>query len=226
MQGEGGRDPAPDLLEPTPVELRRAGVVAVDVTDCDREAVHTALLDKLLGFARLGRCATQGFACLILVALHPAELGLDSDTAGTHRAHHGPSEGQVRGEGEIRAVDHHCLHPAVGGALYEALVPSMVELHKDLDRGGLGRGSEGSHEPPATRRSQGRRAHEDYRRRTIGLGRPDHSLEAQEVVAGKRTDGPACFLRPAQYLSEPGLRCGFHRACASFASSYTGHWSL
>src|SRR5215212_6969530 len=219
MQGEGSRDPAPDLLEPTPVELKRAGVVAVDVANCDREAVHAALLDKLLGFARLGRRATQGFVCFILMALHPAELGLDSDAAGAHRAHHGPSEGQVLGEGEHRAVGHHCLHPAVGGALYEALVPGMVELHEDLGRGSLGRGSEGPHEPPSALRPEGRRTHEDYRRRTIGLGGPDHSFEAQEVVAGERTDGPACFLRLAQYLSEPGLCCAFHRACASFASS-------
>src|SRR5215204_641178 len=58
---------------------------------------------------------------------------------------------------------------------------------------------------------EGRGALEAYRRRTIGFARPDHSLEAQEVVAGERTDGPACFFHPAQYLSESGLRCGFHR---------------
>ncbi len=88
------------------------------------------------------------------MAFHPPELGFDPDTAGTHRAHHGPGEGQVLGEGELGAVGHHCLHPAVGGALYEALVPSMIELHKDLDRGGLGRGSEGPHEPPAASRPE------------------------------------------------------------------------
>jgi hypothetical protein len=48
----------------------------------------------------------------------------------------------------------------------------------------------------------------------------DRGLSA---IAGERADSPACFLRSAQYLSESGLRCGFHRACASFASSYFGH---
>jgi hypothetical protein len=119
--------------------------VAVDVADRDREAVRAALLDELLGLARLGRRAAQGLACLVLVALHPAELGLDPDTAGTHRARHGPDEGQVPGEGEFRAVGHHGVYPAVGGALYEALVSGMVELDEDLDRGGPGRGPEGPH---------------------------------------------------------------------------------
>ena len=195
----------------------------MDVADCDREAVHAAPLDKLLGFARLGRRATQGFTRLILVALHPAELSLDSDTAGMHRVHHRLGKGQVLGEGELRAVGHHCLHPAVGGALYETLVPSMVELHKDLDRGCLGHGSEGPHEPSAALRLEGGQAYEDHRWRAIRLGRADHGLEAQEVVAGERADSPASFLRSAQYLSESGLRCGFHRARASFASSYTRH---
>src|SRR5918994_5604492 len=176
VQGEGDRARAPDLSQPPPVEFRDAGVVAVDVAHRYREAVHAALPGEPPGLVRIGRLAAQGLPRLVLLTLDPAELGLDPDAAGSHRAHHGPGEGEVLAEGELRAVGHHGVHPTVGGSLYQALVPDVVELHEDVRRGAPGRGPEGPHEPLAAFRPEGRRAHEDYHRRSTGLGGSDHRL--------------------------------------------------
>src|SRR5918995_1826388 len=135
--------------------------MAMNVSDRDCEAVRAALVREPLCLARFGYRPAQGLASLVLVTLDPAELGLHADTARLHRASHGTGEGQVVTEGELRTVGHHGVHPAVGGTLYQALVPSVVKLHQDLGRGALGRSSEGPHEPLSTLRREGRRAHED-----------------------------------------------------------------
>src|SRR5918995_891249 len=189
VQGEGDRARAPDLSQPPPVEFRDAGVVAVDVAHRYREAVHAALPGEPPGLALIGRLAAQGLARLVLLTLDPAKLGLDPDAAGSQRAHHGPGEGEILAEGELRAVGHHGVHPTVGGSLYQAPVPDVVELHEDVGRGAPSCGPEGPHEPLAAFRPEGRRAHEDYHRRPTGLGGPGEWFSSGRIQTGTSPGG-------------------------------------